>query len=46
MGIKMASITLDDEIHRKVKTKCTELNIKIKDVANELFSSWLKKVNK
>ena len=42
----MASIAIDDELHRRLKIRCSELGLKIKDVVNEIIAEWLKKKEK
>lgn len=42
----MASVAIDDDLHQKLKIKCSELGLKIKDVVNEIIAEWLKKQEK
>ncbi|MEM5794602.1 MAG: plasmid partition protein ParG [Candidatus Aenigmatarchaeota archaeon] len=42
----MASLAVDDELHRRLKIKCSEMGLKIKDVVNQLIADWLKKHEK
>lgn len=42
----MASVAVDDEVHQKLKVRCSELRLKIKDVVNQLIAEWLKKHEK
>ena len=39
----MASLAVDDELHKRLKIRCSELGLKIKNVANEAIEDWLKK---
>ncbi len=39
----MASLAVDDDLHQRLKVRCSELRLKIKEVVNELISDWLKK---
>ena len=42
----MASVALDDDLHQKLKVRCSELGLKIKDTVNEIIEEWLKKHEK
>ena len=39
----MASIAIDDDLHKRLKIQCSILGIKIKNVSNEALEDWLKK---
>ena len=41
--ISLASLAVDDELHKRLKIRCSELGLKIKNVANEAIEDWLKK---
>ncbi|MDI6798410.1 MAG: hypothetical protein QMD12_00190 [Candidatus Aenigmarchaeota archaeon] len=38
----MASVAVDDDLHQKLKVRCSESRLKIKDMVNELIAEWLK----
>ena len=42
----MASVAVNDDLHHKLKVRCSELRLKIKEVVNEIISDWLKKHGK
>jgi hypothetical protein len=40
---RLASLAVDDELHKTLKIRCSMLGLKIKSAANEAIEEWLKK---
>lgn len=40
---RLASLAVDDELHKTLKIRCSMLGLKIKNAANEAIEEWLKK---
>jgi predicted transcriptional regulator len=41
--VRMASIAIDDELHKRLKIQCSILGVKIKNISNEALEDWLKR---
>jgi hypothetical protein len=41
--VGMASIAINDDLHKRLKVQCSILGLKIKNVSNEVLEDWLKK---
>ena len=42
VGVFLASLAIDDELHKALKVRCSILGLKIKNVVNEAVEDWLK----